>query len=961
MKRIRYAVLWLVAGLALVFLATLGPAFAQSPAGDISAQHTIGDPIKVGEGAQPALAYNSAQNEYLVVWAKEMYENTGAVYGRRVSAQGALLGDPFIINEVEAGSGVETPAVAYNRAANEYLVVWVKWQDMMEPRIYGRRVAGDGTRLGASIFISQGPAGNAGLRPDVACSTTSSRYLVAWYMNLEIRGRLVEANGSLPADWFVVGTVAEPGEHLGQPRIAWNSQDNEFLVMWHPQVGLYGQRISVAGAKVGNLIEVLSWAGGPFSEVETRTDVTYNPTANEYFVIWDSTFLLNLPPWLQGRRLASDGTRVGFTVTIPDYYDNPIPLAWGVTAYNPASDMYLALGSGSPNPPFIFVMMQYVNSEGALIGYAEVAGGPPPCPPPGHIRPEDVVANPNANEWLLVYTTEKCETSASAIAASQNSMDMYDICIQRIGPPADTTPPLISNIWHTTNWVHPATCPEPHRVTIYAQGVMDDSRVAWVKLRYWTERSEYVVPMTLVNPENPLDYWVTLDSFDFQLPGLWYQVIARDNLGNETPIGPPDGGVGFYDCQLDQYEPDDTCAQATAYDLDGPPQTHDFFWSSTDVDWVKFTAVAGTLYVMETSNLGRNADTYMYLYRPNCTTIITEDDNDGPGFGSRIEWLADASGTFYVKVRPYTPHFTGAGSNYDLRIAILNELVLQNGLNGYAGTTDTWMDEARPTTNFNSGSEANFLRVYADGHQNALIRFDLAGIPPGSIVESARLELYINGRSNTNRLLADVYRMLRSWHPSEATWQRADAGTLWQVPGAGGATDRSFVSEGRLDFNASPGTWVMADVTALVQHWVNHPEQNWGALIQGLSGGGVQYVVCSSDYSQAWRRPRLVVHYRIAPTPTPTSTSTPTYTPTHTPTATATATPTATPTPTETSTPTWTPTDTDTPTPTATETPTPTETRTPTWTPTHTDTPTATPAALQNRLYLPILLRNRRD
>ena len=243
---------------------------------------------------------------------------------------------------------------------------------------------------------------------------------------------------------------------------------------------------------------------------------------------------------------------------------------------------------------------------------------------------------------------------------------------------------------------------------------------------------------------------------------------------------------------------------------------------------------------------------------------------------------------------------------------------LQDGMNGYSGTTDTWIDEWRPAQNFNSGGDINFIRVYADGHQSGLIRFDLFPIPAGALIQSADLELMISSRNNSNSLLADVYRLTRSWDVDDATWLHADIGTPWEVAGAAGSSDRTFISAGSFLFDAGNFTRVSTGITSLVQYWVDHPEENFGCLLLGRTeGGGVQYALRSSDHPEQSDRPKLVIQYWPAtPTPTPTETATVTHTPTPTPTETLVPTMTATPTAT------WTPTPTPSPTATATNTPT---------------------------------------
>jgi len=180
--------------------------------------------------------------------------------------------------------------------------------------------------------------------------------------------------------------------------------------------------------------------------------------------------------------------------------------------------------------------------------------------------------------------------------------------------------------------------------------------------------------------------------------------------------------------------------------------------------------------------------------------------------------------------------------------------------------TDTYIDVTHPDQNFNAGSESNFLRLYPNlsNCQSALMRFDLAMLPAGSTIVTATLDIYIQGRNNNNSLLADVYRVLRNWDPASATWNRANATSNWQSAGVNGALDRSFTSEGLLWLDQVPDTWVSVDLTGLVHYWVNNPSQNYGLVFLGRAGGGVQYVLRSSDYpvSKAYTRPKLTIFYR---------------------------------------------------------------------------------------------------
>ena len=267
----------------------------------------------------------------------------------------------------------------------------------------------------------------------------------------------------------------------------------------------------------------------------------------------------------------------------------------------------------------------------------------------------------------------------------------------------------------------------------------------------------------------------------------------------------------------------------------------------------------------------------------------------------------------------------------------LRETVLQQGVSGYTGTTDTYLNAWATTTNYGS---AAYLTVRTQDAQVALLRFDLQGVLPANAqVEQAQLELWVASRSNPSGLEARLFQVYRPWEEMAATWTLARAGEPWEAAGCNGAGDRAAAATDTSSWTQE-GVWVGFEVGELVRGWLAEPGGNAGVVVRGVGSTSVQYNVASSEYGEIGKRPRLVVRYREA-TPTPTATWTLTSTPT------ATRTPTPTPTSTGTSTPTSTSTGTATFTPTPTPTPTFTETPEPTATPTETPTPgpTATPTA----------------
>ena len=77
-------------------------------------------------------------------------------------------------------------------------------------------------------------------------------------------------------------------------------------------------------------------------------------------------------------------------------------------------------------------------------------------------------------------------------------------------------------------------------------------------------------------------------------------------------------------------------------------------------------------------------------------------------------------------------------------------LTLQEGVNGYSGTRDTFLDFWNTTTGYGGAAQ---VRLRTPNVRNGLIRFDLAGVPSQALsngVHGAALSLYTGGRSNGN-------------------------------------------------------------------------------------------------------------------------------------------------------------------------------------------------------------------
>ena len=233
-------------------------------------------------------------------------------------------------------------------------------------------------------------------------------------------------------------------------------------------------------------------------------------------------------------------------------------------------------------------------------------------------------------------------------------------------------------------------------------------------------------------------------------------------------------------------------------------------------------------------------------------------------------------------------------------------LRLRQGLDSYAGTSDTYISYDSPNA---TGAQSDTLWVATNDRLAALLRFDTSQIPAGKVVKAAKLTFWVTPNA---LLTADsaltLYALRRPWLANEATWLLAQVGQPWGAAGANSTQppqiDRDASPVGTVTIIKKPtpvATPYSVGLTELVQEWVAHPERNHGLTIKCHATWYGNFKLSSSRARDEWR-PVLDIVYDN-PTPTPTPTGTPTPTATATPTATVTNTPSATPTPTLTLTP----------------------------------------------------------
>ena len=185
--------------------------------------------------------------------------------------------------------------------------------------------------------------------------------------------------------------------------------------------------------------------------------------------------------------------------------------------------------------------------------------------------------------------------------------------------------------------------------------------------------------------------------------------------------------------------------------------------------------------------------------------------------------------------------------------------MFQQGREGYAGTWDSFLNGWSPDANH---SVYNMMWLRSGEWMQPVLRFDLSTVPADARVASATLSLYVNSSSNSYSVEVRAYRLNRPWAVSEVTWNQAANGQPWGQAGANEAgTDRAWEYAAQCAL-AGTGAWLELDLTALVQNWVNAPDQNYGLVLKGIGAAGVRYDLLASEFWNVALRPKLAVTYQ---------------------------------------------------------------------------------------------------
>lgn len=253
------------------------------------------DPDNLEPKAWPDVAWNERCDRFLVVYERKRTDVDYNIYGRYVDGNGLSRGlGPFNLTLNDRQQ--KNPAIAYNREAGNFVVVWEDYRNG-QWEIWAQRVGCDKNLIGDPIQLTPNPnVTHYQLNPDVVCG-----YGGCWVVwddfrngNWDIYAQKLTAAGGLDGEnlQLTTSTAAQRNPAIAaNPEDTGCAADGSFMVVWQDSrnaaqgagTDLYAQqldRISLCG---GN--QPVHLGNGD----QRYPDIAYGTTNNQYQVVWEDT------------------------------------------------------------------------------------------------------------------------------------------------------------------------------------------------------------------------------------------------------------------------------------------------------------------------------------------------------------------------------------------------------------------------------------------------------------------------------------------------------------------------------------------------------------------------------------------------------------------------------------------------------------------------------------------------
>jgi Bacterial Ig-like domain (group 2)/Collagen triple helix repeat (20 copies) len=159
-------------------------------------------------------------------------------------------------------------------------------------------------------------------------------------------------------------------------------------------------------------------------------------------------------------------------------------------------------------------------------------------------------------------------------------------------------------------------------------------------------------------------------------------------------------------------------------------------------------------------------------------------------------------------------------------------------------SADTFVSSSTAKTNYGSS-----IALVVGSGTTSYVRFNLAGIPAGSSISKATLRLYVDAVAKNGTF--DVYQLNSSWAENTLTYNTPPPPLGTSVTNGTGVSITT----------ASWNQFLLIDITALAQGWVNGTIPNYGVALALTSGSSGSFSVDSKESLLTGNGPELEIAF----------------------------------------------------------------------------------------------------
>jgi hypothetical protein len=367
----------------------------------------------------PSVAYNSIENEFLIMWhstgiREEGGENMYSLHAQRISSDGKLLGESFSPLKSAGPERRLLPRAAYNPFLNEYMVSFAMGQEETDWDPFITILDGKGNTVVDSYPVSEQPTKSA--HPNIVFNSVRRQYFMVYNDSRtgspDVFGIILDEDGTVLKEDILINTSA--GDQMN-PAVCYNPIDDTYLVNWEDfrnvanwmeDGDIYGALLDGQGNIIVNDIPMVDDHEVDDEGDQRVQEIAYNSDRNEFLTMWwDSSPSLD-GGGIKGRIIDPEGTALGSDFVV---VDAPGSQTFPHAEYIESKKMYFMIWDDTRNTDNSSegsdatrdVYAGWLNPDGTLAG-----DDVPITAAEGTQRYSEFAYNPLMDRFLVVYRDE---------------------------------------------------------------------------------------------------------------------------------------------------------------------------------------------------------------------------------------------------------------------------------------------------------------------------------------------------------------------------------------------------------------------------------------------------------------------------------------------------------------------------------------------------------------------------